>query len=263
MSSRKRKKNKGTAKKPRIQRIDSFFKLSEEGNYKVILNPDSGLELQNEAGETIAMSKVNSRLYYDRETKPKIVAYSDSSMPPFQNASLSLRNYKYLCAIDTNTRKVHGRMVSVSIICLGRWVIEGEHTKFSFWPELYMDFLDFTGKAERFAWGEFLKLIEKGADYDGINNFGVIVDSELGEIPSINKRQTPLYEEYYLPRQMELIYASSDKSGTVQNIMIKKCDQFASERLNEIEEMYASPEAINKLPDGYTNIDRILFEPSA
>ena len=71
MSSRKRKKNKSTLKKPRIQRVDSFFKLSEKGTYKFILNPDSGLELQNEAGETIAMSEINSRLYYDRETKPK------------------------------------------------------------------------------------------------------------------------------------------------------------------------------------------------
>ena len=261
--SPKIRKNKGMAKKQRTQRVDSFIKLIEEGTYKLVFNPNIGLELQNEAGETLPASVVNSKLYYDRETKPKIIAYSESSTPPFQNASLSLREYKYLCAIDTNTRKIQGRIVSVSIICLGMWVNEGEHTRFSFWPEVFMDFLDFTGKPERFAWSKFLKLIEKGDDYNGTNTFGVIVDSDLGDIPRINNRQIPLYEDYYLPQQMKLIYASSDKLGTVQNVMIKKCDQLATERINEIEKMYSSPETINKLPFNYTYIGKLLFEPTA
>jgi hypothetical protein len=76
--------------------MDSYFNSLDDGTYKVVFSPDSGLELQNEAGEIIETSKVNSSLYYNRETKPKIVTHSDSRDLPFQSASLTLRNYKYL-----------------------------------------------------------------------------------------------------------------------------------------------------------------------
>jgi hypothetical protein len=255
----KSKKHKGTAKKPRINRVDSFGTLTEDGEYKLIFRPESGLELQNEAGEAVALSKVSSQLYYERESKPKVLSYSDTSIPPFVNASHMLRNYKFLSAIDTNTREVHGRSVSASIICLGSWVIEGEYTKFTFRPELYMDLFDHGGKPERYAWREFIKLIEKGSDYDGSNSFGIIVDSELGDIPDINSRKIPLYEEYYLPEKIDLIYASSDKTGTAQNHMIKTCDQWASERIDYIERRYASPEGIGEIPMNCVNIQKIEY----
>ncbi|MCI5210835.1 MAG: hypothetical protein D3910_19070, partial [Candidatus Electrothrix sp. ATG2] len=140
---------------------------------------------------------------------------------------------------------------------------KGEYTKFSFWPELYMDIFDYKGKPERFAWREFIKLIEKGSDYEGSNTFGVIVDSELGDIPSINSRSIPLYEDYLLPKNMDLIYASSDKTGTVQNYMIKKCDQLATERIDYIEKRYSSPEEIEKIPMNYVNIRKIEYGLSA
>jgi hypothetical protein len=57
---------------------------------------------------------------------------------------------------------------------------------------------------------------------------------------------------------MELVYASGDKSDSVQNIMIKKCDQLAKKRIDEIEQLYLSQNAINELPIGYCNIDKII-----
>lgn len=262
MGSKKQNNNKKKNKKLRIQRVDSYFNSLDDGTYTVVFRPDSGLELQNEAGEIIETSKVNSSLYYDRKTKPKIVTYSDSRDLPFQSASLTLRNYKYLCAIDTNSREVHGRIVSMSVVCLGWWFIEGDYTKFNFTPSHYMEFLDFSGKSERFAWCEFLKLIEKGTDYNGINTFGVIVDSDLDDIPSINNRQIPLYDDYYLPSKMELIYASSDKADTVQNKMIKISDKYASKLLEEFENHFYSPEVINRIPNSYKNIEKIILKSS-
>ena len=56
MNSKKRQKHKGTAKKPRKYRVDCFSKLTDPGKYKIVFNPESGLELQNEAGEILSIS---------------------------------------------------------------------------------------------------------------------------------------------------------------------------------------------------------------
>jgi len=253
---KKKDKNKNTPKKARLNRVEHTFKLSKEGTYKVVLNPEKGLELWNENGELVQFTSQNSQLYYNRDTKPKIITYSNTSISPNENASHILRNYEYLSAIDTNTRLVHGRLVSVSVICLGRWINHGEKTEFSFYHDLYMDTFDYEGKPERFAWCEFIKLIVKGDSYIGNDTFGIIVDSELGEISEINSRKIPLYKDYYLPERMYLIYASADKSETVQNYIINKCDQLATDRLDFLEKRYTSDE-FNKVAKNYNKIFRI------
>jgi hypothetical protein len=250
-----RRKGKRQIKKNRKNKVGSSFGELNEGKYSVIFNPEIGLQLINEeTGKTIAPTNVNSQLYYDRESRPKVVSYSDSSITPSENANHVLKNFEYLSAIDTNTRTINGRLISVSIICLGRWINEGEQTKFSFYPHLYMDIFDYIEKPERHAWCEFIKLIVKGENYEGDDNFGIIVDSELGDIPDINNRTIPLYEEFYLPEKMSLIYASSDKSDTVQNYIIKKCDQLSTERINYLEK---NLEEIENTPSNYVNIGRI------
>lgn len=252
----KSKKKKNTpVKKVRKNRVDSSFGKLEEGEYTLILT-ESGLELRNKVSEIVNPSKLNSQLYYERDTKPKVLSYSDGSIKTYETASHVLKNYEYLCAIDTNTRMVHGRLVSVSVICLGRWIDHGEKTEFNFYHELYMDTFDYEAKAERLAWREFIKLIVKGDSYKGNDTFGIIVDSELGEIPEINSRKIPLYEDYYLPERMYLIYASADKSDTVQNCIIQKCDQLATDRIDFLEQRYTSDE-FEKVAKNYNKIFRV------
>jgi hypothetical protein len=202
------------------------------------------------------VKQVKSRLHYDRESKPKVIAYSETSCPPFQNASLSLKDYKYLCAIDTNTREINGRRLLVSAVFLGMWDDTEKSTHFNFWPELHIDVFDFQGKPERYAWHKVMELIRKGPDYDGQNTFGIIVDSELGDIPSMNQRKTAVYKNYYLPDHMVLVYATGDKSGTVQNVMIKKCDQFATARMNWLVKVYNGENSFDKIPQNFENIAR-------
>jgi len=56
---------------------------------------------------------------------------------------------------------------------------------------------------------------------------GVIVDSELRLVPDINARKIPYYGKHMLPKNMTLIYASSDKPETFVNEMLKHCDVMA------------------------------------
>lgn len=245
---------KKPVKKVRRNKVDTSFEGLENGTYTVVFNPDSGLELRDKNGKLVSPTKLNSKLFYERESNPKVLSYSDGAIKPYENASNVLKNYEYLCAIDTNTRKINGRTLSVSIICIGRWYDEGEYTKFSFDPHLYMDIFDDKHKPELFAWCEFIKLIVKGENNDGDGTFGVIVDSELGDIPNMNNRSIPIYEEYYLPEKFSLVYASADKSDTVQNKIIKKCDQLATERINYLEKHLKE---IDKIERNFVNIGRI------
>lgn len=60
------------------------------------------------------------------------------------------------------------------------------------------------------------------------------------------------------PFKMILMYVNSDKSGTVQNYIIKKCEQLASERIDYIKR-YASPVEIEEIPVICINIRNIEY----
>jgi len=255
--NRTNKKSRTYHKKTRIHRVDAYFDSKEEGDFTLIVNKNGELEIHDSNGQKIKREAVKSQLFYERESKPKVLSYSDSQCPAFSNASLILRNFDCLCVIDTNTRKIRDRIISVSFACLGLWSNAEEYTSFRFWPELFIDSMDYKEKPERFAWYKVIELIKNGPDYDGQKTFGIIVDSELGEISAINSRDVPLYQNYYLPSQIQLVFASSDKSDTVQNIMMKECDKLATARLDRFEEVHKSNDSLDKFPLNYINIRKI------
>ena len=57
---------------------------------------------------------------------------------------------------------------------------------------------------------------------------GIITDSDLGTIPSINKREAPLIDDFYLPENVQLIYASDAVADTLMNDLIKWCHKGAN-----------------------------------
>lgn len=63
-------------------------------------------------------------------------------------------------------------------------------------------------------------------------SIAVIIDSELGNIPSFNNRTLPIFNNYYLPENIDILYAS-DKGRHLQNKLLKKCDKEAKKALKE------------------------------
>lgn len=86
------------------------------------------------------------------------------------------------------------------------------------------------------------------------NTFGVIVDSDLNAISAINNRKEPVYGQFLIPERIELVYSTADSAGTVQKAMIRKCDQYATQRIKRFEEIYKSKVDMKVFPTHYRNI---------
>jgi hypothetical protein len=57
---------------------------------------------------------------------------------------------------------------------------------------------------------------------------GVIVDSDLGNLPAYNRREKPLSGDFLLPPGFELVYATTDAArDNIASAVLSRCDQYA------------------------------------
>lgn len=71
--------------------------------------------------------------------------------------------------------------------------------------------------------------------YSPDHYFGIIVDSDFGSLSAINNRTIPILDDFYLPENIQLIYASSDKKNdTFLNEAISFCDKIAKQVLDSL-----------------------------
>jgi hypothetical protein len=64
---------------------------------------------------------------------------------------------------------------------------------------------------------------------------GVIVDSDLGNLNDYNQRMKPICDNYFLPAEFELIFASDKVTDNIFNRMIATCHKLSSIMLEKIE----------------------------
>lgn len=129
--------------------------------------------------------------------------------------------YDRVFAVDTNTIVLDGEVLSVA--CSVRAEIEFIDNKWNGRIEL-LDALVAIGPKLKPEIGGWLDLIER-VNLDPALKVGIVVDSELGDIPRYNLRTMPLAPGIYLPENVELIYASSDQDKNIPfNFLIAKCD---------------------------------------
>lgn len=63
----------------------------------------------------------------------------------------------------------------------------------------------------------------------------LVVDSELGDLPLFNARAKPIFENFYLPPNVQLIYASAERdSSSPLNKAMKMCDDDANAILDVV-----------------------------
>jgi len=76
-------------------------------------------------------------------------------------------------------------------------------------------------------------VLDKG--YNPSLLIGIVVDSEQDYIEAYNKRLKPIIDDFYLPENFELMYASADASNdTILNQAITYCDKTATQRIKEL-----------------------------
>ncbi len=193
---------------------------------------------------------------HDREKKdPKPV--NQIPLDPnkiITNSDYALKKYDAIFAIDTNT-DFPKKLPNVSISCclatrLDLIYDKDKPSTQQYAIKYFLEFRNIQDKAENIAWMTFIQLlISETPDFYQLK-IGLIVDSDLGNIPAFNNQSLPIFADFYLPQNIELIYASADKpkDGLV-NLFISICDKEAKKFLNHVAKKYLPDQHLN----GYTD----------
>lgn len=186
---------------------------------------------------------IRRQITHKREGKDDKVLYS----APAKDFSLSLsdfselkKSFHYLMAADTNTLNdiYQGYRVSACCIYVVKQPLQSLSSDISY--EHHASYLilntEHQAKSEPIGW--HLAITRSIVpQFLQTNRIGMIVDSELGKHLEINAGKEPYYDTNYLPPTMQFIYASSDKSATLANDMIRSCDTGAKMLLNEFKKV--------------------------
>jgi hypothetical protein len=167
---------------------------------------------------------------HDRTSgKEKVLTSIKSANPrvPFDVLPALRANFDFLLAIDTNTRVIAGRRVSITVAYRTPKSIKirGDIAFIPVCGYVMLD-VDSSINPERLGWQLVLS-----SNIDAValkhERLGVIVDSELGALPEMNSRSQPIYEDSFLPNFATLIYASDASADSLPSQMIRYCDKAA------------------------------------
>lgn len=224
-------KNKGTPPKPRTEWVYGTTK-DKVSKLTIKFDPETGLFSIPE----LDPSSIYNKVTHPREAKDdKVVSsfpiggnefYLDEMWPQL------IKNFDFLMAVDTNyygdpefRDKHNGYAIGVcsSYIVKDRL---GDLTS-TFPIEPHKVFLIAT-KSDNSVFepvGWHLALSSLNHDALKGKKLGVIVDHELGKIPAMNRREESYFRSHFLPEHIQLLYGSSDKSGSLINDIFNYCDK--------------------------------------
>ena len=144
------------------------------------------------------------------------------------------RNFKQIVAIDTNTRTINGRSISVTCSYYTPNLLSPDQAETD--AELLGGFISFDCgvNPETLGWHLILsKYVNPSLLLTGCR-LAIVVDSELGRLESFNSRETPYFDDHVLPDHIQFIYASDTDSDSLPGKMIRTCDSVADKVLDEI-----------------------------
>jgi len=174
-----------------------------------ILDGSVGFFLNDERKPT---STAISTLSYEGENRKKILsqipsegsgtkAYVDANLPQYDN----------IVAIDTNYKSIGKEQVCVVAAVAASPSMHPGKVRLRVTKCLAIEFWNPITLPERIGWRLAMGAIMDTEEYVNGESFGVIVDSELGNISSFNKRESEILHQFNLPDRMTMIYGSSDK----------------------------------------------------
>lgn len=179
-----------------------------------------------------------SKLEFKRQRQnkgPKILHSSNNAAGDvYFSSNHQLLEFDHLIAIDTNTNRIGNSTVSITaayhLIPRSR---SSDQVMLNGQILAVVEFWNIKEKPENFGWWQILQSIELNRNfYQG--KIVLIVDSDLGNHDAFNKRELPVFGDFFLPKDISIIYGS-DKGGSehLSTKMIKYCHNLASDLYKE------------------------------
>jgi hypothetical protein len=234
MGKRRAKRNKKNEKKIKNTYLSvKFEKPSQISGFEM---SDGKIKIFDENNEVIKIAESSVGSFYestDRMAKGKDPKKICQRMPLLGQTDLSfvssLKNFDVLYAIDTSTKD--GLSVCAVIRCdlwhLNREVISNI-------SQIHTKSFSNVENPENFGWFCAIREIINNNFRNLSKRVGIVVDCNLGNIPQYNHRQLPIYSDFFLPPNIQLIYASADAGSNFLNFILKKADQEAKNGLNKV-----------------------------
>lgn len=168
------------------------------------------------------------------------------------NADCALEDFDLIVAVDTNSRIIGGRNLSVAGIVLGYWAtdIRTQSRMISYQVPFCIEFVDLIEPRERIGWTMAVTELVSRRYFSYGTKIALIVDAYLDEIPSMNAREIPIQKNFFLPEGVTLLYASSDVGAEYgANKMIQQADRISKQVLDYMSNGRSGPN--NKVMSGY------------
>lgn len=242
-------KRRQEERKPRLLRLGGNLDISEGAYFQFTSSEESEfiVEVIRKSGESHHLEFNTSEVYYEREGKSdKIVAQQNSNREIGLDLNIEILNYDVLLVIDTSYEIINNVKYAFTgfLICQKTHSIDSEYRFEIITQVIEWDATDID-KPENYMYVDIIEKIKRHNEHMLQNpSVAVIVDSDLINIPDINRRLTPIYFDYILPENFQMFYASSDvgTSEYIQNRLMKICDneakialnEFRSERINDV-----------------------------
>jgi len=240
-SSGKKYKKCCINKKPRSQAI--LFELGIVSDiYNIHLQTDSNSNITFFCGdkEITPVNAFHQSFYKGENGKEKILNQIQLERPNSKaDLNSELVNFDFIFAVDTNTKPINGEKLSVcSVIYCEKKTIEKNSADFLIGlcgsicikgiPDKY---------EEKFGIKLLIDRLVNHPNYNNTHRIGIITDHDRKNLIKYNDREMPIYENWYLPDNFKLIYASADKSkknDSLPNHLISDCDKEANEVFEEV-----------------------------
>jgi hypothetical protein len=153
------------------------------------------------------------------------------------SADRALLNFDTIFALDTNTREINGRRVSVASIVRGQCSTQDGQSYLFYAPIQCIEFRDIDPDChpDLLAVKTYLSGIESDPEFPSIGKVALIIDSHLGNLEAINARELPILDNFFLPKYVTLVYATDAAVDCIQNKLLRECDRHANLLLTQIE----------------------------
>lgn len=178
--------------------------------------------------------ETHSVIGYRKESKPGFILKNTNFVSNSSQMGIitNLRNFDIILGIDTNSRIVKDELTHLGMAIQ----ITKEDDGINF---LIINMFKLSGniiKPENQNWKNLIEYILAHENYSESLKYAIVVDSDLDKLPQYNARLLPIIENFFLPQNIQLIYASSDTpNDAITNQLIAACDKYSGLALDELE----------------------------
>ena len=223
-------------RKPRTRTITLDYGRSlEPGSFDEVFLSAGTVQLRR-FGVPIVPISATTEESYERDKRAKVLyRFPQRAMRAGTNPNVLLEAYQHVFAIDTNTRETPEGTLSVTAAIHCRLTVKD--TKLLAEPfEAGAGTWQCLGAAEpeKSAWHMFLDLAQRDPNVKPRDRVALIVDHDLEHLDAYNNRTLPIHRDFFLPENVDLIYAAEKGSDFLGSTLIRLCDQKAARELRSL-----------------------------